>query len=79
MTRPISRGQCGTVAETEIEEYKDFSESEYVKLLLVFAVDSNTAREFTVTSFIEVEMSSSFLRAIKADRVRVREFKVVGE
>jgi len=67
------------VAETEIEEYKDFSESEYVKLLLVFAVDSNTAREFTVTSFIEVEMSSSFLRAIKADRVRVREFKVVGE
>jgi len=67
------------VAETEIEQYKDFGEFEYVKLLLVFAVDSNTAREFTVTSFIEVEMSISFLRAIKADRVRVREFKVVGE
>lgn len=62
----------GTVEDAE--RFKDFTNSSYVKLLFKFRVD-----EDEILTYVEVEMSDAFIDALRANRVRLLDFKVVGE
>lgn len=65
----------------EAERYKDFTNSSEVKLMLSFAVDRSpeASGEDVITAYVSADMTDEFIDAIRAGRVRLRKFGVVGE
>lgn len=61
--------------------FKDFTNSSEVKLMLSFVVDRypEASGEDVITAYVSVDMTDDFIDALKAGRVKLRKFAVVGD